>query len=137
MSGISVRGNLLPFFPLCARELEGLLASLTDFLALTGDVSLSCVDDQEIAGLNERFLGCIGPTNILSFPAAEQAGAEDTLGELVLSRAALARECVLYGQSVGEHLVRLLAHGLLHLAGLEHGPEMFERTEEAVTCFRF
>ena len=36
----------------------------------------------------------------MSFPAAEQVGAEDTLGELVLSRAALARECVLYGQSV-------------------------------------
>ncbi len=135
MSRISVRGNLFPFFPLCARELEALLASLTDFLGLTGDVSLTCVDDREIAELNEQFLGCSGPTNILSFPAAEQAGAEEALGELVLSRAALARECVLYGQPVGEHLIRLLAHGLLHLAGLDHGPEMFERTEEAVTHF--
>ncbi len=137
MSRITVRGNLFPFFPLCARELEELLVALTDFLALAGDVSLTCVDDSQIAELNEQFLGCSGPTNILSFPAAGQTETEPVLGELVLSRDTLARECVLYGQSAREHLVRLLAHGLLHLAGLEHGPEMFGRTEEAVEHFRF
>ncbi len=126
---VQVTGNLFPFLPLCKRELTNLLQKLTNFLHLTGSVELHCVDDEEIAVLNKEFLGCNSPTNILSFPAKNEG---ETGGELVLSRAAVLRESVLYGQVPYEQLIRLLAHGLLHLKGLEHGEEMFRLTEDAV-----
>jgi len=42
------------------------------------------------------------------------------------------REASLYGRQAPEHFIRLLVHGLLHLTGFEHGPEMFDFTELAV-----
>ena len=51
-------------------------------------------------------------------------GGEDLPGILLLSLDTLARECLLYGQEPAEHALRLLAHGMGHLAGLDHGPAM-------------
>lgn len=53
------------------------------------------------------------------------------LGWLVLSLDTWQRECLLYGQEPVEHALRLLAHGLGHLAGYDHGPEMDEFTDAA------
>ena len=83
------------------------------------DVLLVVSNDGETAGLNARALGCTGPTNILSFP-----GEGRRLGDLFLSADTLARECVLYGQDHTRHAVRLLAHGMGHISGYDHGPEM-------------
>ena len=41
------------------------------------------------------------------------------------------REAFLSGQPPGLHMARLLAHGFLHLAGLDHGPLMESLTESA------
>lgn len=46
------------------------------------------------------------------------------LGTLVLAPETLHRECLLYGQEPEEHTLRLLAHGLAHLLGHDHGPRM-------------
>ncbi|WP_353118109.1 rRNA maturation RNase YbeY [Nitratidesulfovibrio sp.] len=53
------------------------------------------------------------------------------LGWLVLSLDTWQRECLLYGQEPVEHALRLLAHGLGHLAGYDHGPEMDAFTDAA------
>lgn len=53
------------------------------------------------------------------------------IGWLVLSLDTWRRECLLYGQEPVEHALRLLAHGLGHLAGYDHGPEMDEFTDAA------
>lgn len=82
-------------------------------------VDLYLVTDAAMAAANEEHLGCQGPTNVLSFP-----GAPGLPGTLLLSLDTLDRECLLYGQEPEEHLLRLLAHGVAHLAGLDHGPEM-------------
>jgi probable rRNA maturation factor len=139
--------RLDPRFPLSRHELGALAETLLDALELTGGTFiLKLVDDREIARLNREFLGCTGPTNILSFPAWNADEAEDCdgpsdgeddaggtfLGELALSVDALARETDLYGQAPLEHLARLLAHGLLHLAGFDHGEVMFDMTDAAV-----
>ena len=84
-------------------------------------VVLHLVDDGDMARANARHLGCIGPTNVLSFP-----GDASLPGQLLLSLPTWRRECLLYGQDGTEHLLRLLAHGMAHLAGLDHGPAMDE-----------
>lgn len=77
------------------------------------------VDDAAIANLNWQFLGCRGPTNILTFP-----GNDDLPGSMHLSVTTLVRECVLYYQRPLQHFLRLLAHGLGHMAGYDHSDEM-------------
>ena len=133
--------RLDPRFPLSRHELAALAVVILDALGLVGRTfSLKLVDDREIARLNQAFLGCVGPTNILSFPA--DSGDDDPdlpdleddvfLGELALSVDALGRETDLYGQGPVEHLTRLLAHGLLHLAGFDHSDAMYALTDSAV-----
>lgn len=116
-----------PRLPLARRELEALLTRLMESLGLDGDLTLALVDDAAMADLNQRHLGCSGPTNVLAFPSEE----EGSLGEIALSPAVCLREARLYGQEPQHHLARLLAHALLHLAGLDHGPEMEALTEAA------
>ena len=84
-------------------------------------VQLIVAGDGDIAAVNFRNLGCAGPTNILSFP-----GEEGELGTLFLSADTLERESVLYGQNVTVHARRLLAHGMGHIMGFDHSPEMDE-----------
>jgi probable rRNA maturation factor len=122
------RGVLLaPPLPLSRFEITALLERLMETLGLSGDLTLALVDDAAMAGLNLRCLGCAGPTNVLAFPAEE----DGVLGEIALAPAVCLREARLYGQDPRLHLARLLAHALLHLAGLDHGPEMEALTEAA------
>jgi probable rRNA maturation factor len=132
MIHLETRARLNPRLPLSRSELLPLLTAILECLELQDrDLSLQCVDDRQIAVLNETSLGCKGPTNILSFPASSDES-ETFLGELVLSIDTLTREIHLYGQEPREHLARLLAHGILHLAGYDHGEVMDSLTEMAV-----
>lgn len=122
--------------PLAPTELRAVFAAMQEATGLAGcTVELDLVGDEEIARLNAAHLGCTGPTNILSFPAHDGDDApEDApchLGWLVLSLDTWQRECLLYGQEPVEHALRLLAHGLGHLAGYDHGPEMDAFTDAA------
>ena len=104
------------------------------------ELDLILVRDAGMADYNLRYMGCHGPTNVLSFPIDEQiAGPEDKdvpvqLGSLVFSVDTLHRETLLYGQDPEEHCLRLLAHGLGHLAGYDHGPEMDELCSEMLSA---
>lgn len=128
-----VRETVRPDFPAGKSGLAAILESLLAALGLAGKgLVLTLTDDRGIARLNRRFLGLVGPTNVLAFPEEEEGGGDPTrLGEVVLSMDALFREARLYGQDPAEHLVRLLAHAVLHCAGLDHGPEMDGLAEAA------
>ncbi len=126
--------RLNPRFPLSRRELGGLVGTLLAALDLTGaQLSLTLLDDPAMALLNAEHLGCQGPTNILSFPEADPKRPQ-SLGALYLSVDTLSREAYLYGQNPRRHLARLLAHGILHLAGHDHGPDMEALTDVAVAA---
>lgn len=126
--------RIVPEFPLSRSELGELCGIIMDSLDLMDHTfELKLLDDGEIARLNQVFMGCTGPTNVLSFPAEnETEEGDDSLGSLALSVDALSREADLYGQPPVAHLVRLLAHGILHLAGYDHGDEMYDMTDAAV-----
>lgn len=130
--GISPRWKL----PFSRDELEELLAAM---LAAAGQPEMSAelvvLADADMERLHAESLGRRGPTNILSFPFARGGFA----GSLALSADTLARECFLYGQAPEAHCIRLLAHGLAHLLGYEHGSAMDElcaRMEEAARAAR-
>lgn len=131
--------------PLSRSELHTLFASMQAATDLSDyDVELTICNDASIARVNAEFLGCEGPTNILSFPQDDgmvfdnddefvvdddENDTRPMLGALLLSVDTLLREAFLYGQDEREHCVRLLAHGLGHIAGYDHGPEMEEFEE--------
>ncbi|WP_029460129.1 rRNA maturation RNase YbeY [Solidesulfovibrio alcoholivorans] len=125
-------GLLHPDLPCRRPELAVLCRDILDALDLGGGAfDLRVVGDGEMAALNRAHLGLPGPTNVLSFPA-EDPQRPDYLGEMAVSLDTVAREAFLYGQPPRAHLVRLLAHGFLHLAGFDHGPVMEALTEQAV-----
>jgi len=124
-------GARLPLHP---SELRRLLACMLRKPAPQGAVvEVLFVRDAEIAELNRQHLNCPGPTNCLAFPDAAPLGVA-LGGSLVVSLDALYRECLLYGQDPAAHLGRLLAHGLAHLAGFDHGDEMEAVCEQMLTC---
>ncbi len=117
----------LAFLPLDRRELAACLGRMLRRLgppwsATTWSLELACVHDADMIRLNSACMGCPGPTNMLAFPSGGTP--PDTLGSLVLSADTLRREARLYGQEPEAYCRRLLAHGLAHLLGYDHGPDM-------------
>jgi probable rRNA maturation factor len=120
--------------PFGVRELEKLLTAMLR-RAERGETGcdLALLDDAAMRKLHKESLGCDGPTNILAFPAGggvAHTGEALCLGSLALSVDSLHRECFLYGQEKKEHCIRLLAHGLAHLLGHDHGPAMNALADE-------
>ena len=89
-----------------------------------GVVSVLLGDDLQIAALNKEFRGKDGPTNVLSFPAAE-GGVQDKafLGDIALAAETIAAEAEFHAKSFDNHAVHLIVHGFLHLLGYDHANE--------------
>ncbi|MBR3689520.1 MAG: rRNA maturation RNase YbeY [Eggerthellaceae bacterium] len=93
------------------------------------EVSVSFVDDEEIAGLNEEYRGKVGPTDVLSFECdnlEDEMGGfgfeEDIyeLGDIVIAVDVAERQTKEFGTNFEEEVTLLLVHGLLHLCGYDH-----------------
>ena len=89
-----------------------------------GELGLAFVPPDEIRELKREHLGIDEATDVLSFPLDGKdpvpADVPRALGDVVLCP-----------QVVGEEWRTALLHGLLHLLGYDHGPEM-EAREEAL-----
>ncbi len=98
--------------------------------AALDNVELLLVRDGEMALYNAENMNCTGPTNILSFPALLQdfsaigIDGSESVSSLILSVDAVNREAFLFHQAPQLHLLRLLAHGIGHIAGFDHCQEM-------------
>ena len=124
------RGADARLCPLARADLHAALAAMLDALGYAGRrLEARIIGDGSMEALNIRWMGIPGPTNILSFPAENE---NDSLGSLVLSAHACQREARLYGQDPQNYCLRLLAHGLAHLLGLDHGPHMNAACETAL-----
>jgi len=87
------------------------------------ELSISLVDDAEIARLAGDFGRARRPTDVLSFPAAEGPGAEfagDALGDVVISLDTAKRQAVARRVPLARELDDLLIHGCLHVLGMDH-----------------
>ena len=119
-----------------AVDEEALRALVRDTLRGEGieraELSVSFVDQDEIAGLHERFMDEPGPTDVLSFPLddVDESGVR-LLGDVVVAPIEAARNNP--GDPAAE-LRLLLVHGILHLLGYDHEDadertRMWERQE--------
>jgi pyridoxine 5-phosphate synthase len=89
-------------------------------------ISLVFMDDQSMAGYNLKYRRKKGPTNVLSFPAAEldiNLPAEvpgDELGDILISVETAQREALQKKISLHCRVTELIVHGVLHLMGYDH-----------------
>jgi probable rRNA maturation factor len=86
------------------------------------------VDDDEMAGLNEKYRRIGHTTDVLAFPMHEGefgAVAPEMLGDIVISAQTAQTMGLETGTELESVLHLLLVHGILHLLGLDHeaGPE--------------
>jgi probable rRNA maturation factor len=87
------------------------------------EVHVSFVDDDEMRALNARWRGVDRTTDVLSFAGFEGEalpGAEGFLGDLVISLERAEEQAAGLGHSALDEVAVLVAHGLLHLLGLDH-----------------
>jgi probable rRNA maturation factor len=88
-----------------------------------GDVGIAFATPSEMRELKARHLGIDEATDVLSFPL-------DARDALPLGIPRQLGDVVLCPQVVGENWRPPLVHGLLHLLGYDHGPEMARRESE-------
>lgn len=80
-------------------------------------VSVVLVGNVKIKKLNRDYRGKNKVTDVLSFG---DLGEKDFLGEIVICWPQIKRQAKEYRVGEQEELARMLAHGLLHLKGLDH-----------------
>ncbi len=78
-----------------------------------GELSIALVGDRTMKRLHAEYLGIDETTDVLAFPLGEGAG------EVVVSLAVAAREAAARGLDPREEALRYVAHGVLHLCGLD------------------
>jgi probable rRNA maturation factor len=88
-----------------------------------GDLGIAFATPSEMRELKARHLGIEEATDVLSFPI-------DARDELPPGVPRQLGDVVLCPQIVGETWRPSLVHGLLHLLGYDHGPEMARRESE-------
>ena len=86
------------------------------------EITVRMVNTEEIHYLNRTFRHVDRPTNILSFPFELPEGVDDLplLGDLVICKEVLERECREQHKTLEEHFAHLIVHGCLHLLGYDH-----------------
>lgn len=93
-------------------------AALAALGKVEGDIVVLLTDDESVRELNARFRDKDRPTNVLSFPAPENAAPH--LGDIVLAYGVCATEAEAQGKTLADHLGHLVVHGVLHLLGRDH-----------------
>jgi probable rRNA maturation factor len=90
------------------------------------ELSLTLLDDEAITALNRRHLGHDRPTDVLAF-ALWELGEPLVVGDVYVGYAQALRQAADEGVDPLEELVRLAAHGALHVSGMEHPEGADER----------
>lgn len=80
-------------------------------------VSLVLAGDKKIKDLNRKYRRQNKITDVLAFGDGEEP---HFLGEIVICLPQARRQAKEYGVTLRQELIRLLVHGLLHLAGYDH-----------------
>ena len=125
----------------CDQLFEGLINEkrirkiLKDFMNLLFDeqigISVLITNDAEIQKLNKEFRKKDYPTDILSWSydslkaeieglEMKESQEENIAGELALSAERITKQASENGWDFETELIRLLAHGCVHLAGWDH-----------------
>jgi probable rRNA maturation factor len=121
-------------------------ATLTQEGCAPGDIAVVLTGDAALRELNRRWRGMDRATDVLSFAYAESDPIPTRIsphidGDLVISLDRMTAQAKRFHVTPGRELARLVIHGALHLAGLDHQKaaerrHMREREEKALRAMR-
>jgi len=87
----------------------------------TGELGVVLINDRAMRVLNAKYRGKSRTTDVLSFPQSlRQRGVEHLIGDVVISLQTATRQANARASTLHDEVVRLLVHGVLHLAGYDH-----------------
>jgi len=85
------------------------------------ELSVALIGNSEMRKLNARYRKKNYPTDVLSFPAAQDIPAGiRLLGDVIISVDKAKEQAKERGRSLDEEMTTLLIHGVLHLLGYDH-----------------
>ena len=124
------------------KEVRAILKKIVSYYGEKRDFSVTFVTDSEIQELSKEYREIDAPTDILtfrlddtpSFPISFEDEDVDFLnneemGDIFISLDTMRRNAEEFGVREEEELSRLLLHGILHLRGLDHKTNDFEKEE--------
>lgn len=85
----------------------------------SGDITVLLTGDAALRALNRRWRGIDRATDVVSFVYDDRRDGRID-GDLAISLERMAEQARRYRVSPGRELARLVLHGALHLAGLDH-----------------
>jgi probable rRNA maturation factor len=92
-------------------------------------VEVELISNRQMRVLNRRYRGRDSSTDVLSFPLFEALRGKvlvpawatgHPLGTVVIARETAIRQAKAFGHPLFAEVVRLLVHGIVHLAGYDH-----------------
>ncbi len=112
LKSVSVRQGAL-------RRVAGRLLRLLDEAG--AEVCIALVGETKMRRLNRTYRNMDRTTDVLAFTYREAgSGMAPLLGDVVISVPTARRQAKARHHSLDEELLRLLIHGVLHLAGYDH-----------------
>lgn len=83
-------------------------------------VGVAFLSDREMTGINEKYTGRRGATDVLSFPLGRDLRGGIWSGEILISLDRAARQAKEKGVTLTNEVIRLLVHAMVHLGGHDH-----------------
>lgn len=108
------RGEVPDLVPLIERAARA--AAAAGGSAPEGSISVTLLSEEEIAGMNRRWLEREGGTDVIAF----EVGDDELMADLYIAPEVARRRAAPDGVPLREELVRLAVHGTLHALGHEH-----------------
>lgn len=108
---------------------------------LGSELTVRFVSLEESQQLNHQFRGHDKPTNVLSFPAHDEAEDEAVaqllpvdgeIGDLAVCVAKVEQEAKEQGKTFADHCAHLVIHGSLHCLGYRHDTDVEAKAMEAL-----
>ncbi len=105
------------------------------------EVAVRLTDDAEVHALNRQYRDKDAATNVLSFPMVQpdlldglsnSDDGEVLLGDIVLAATTIDREAAAKHIVPADHATHLIAHGMLHLIGMDHADDAAANGMEAL-----
>ena len=104
---------------LAAPLRAAVLAALALAGRRAGEVAVVLADDAKLRDLNRRWRDLDRATDVLSF-GYDEGGDDEVDGDIVVSLERVREQARRFRTGAGRELARVVVHGALHLAGLDH-----------------
>lgn len=103
-----------------ARVKAATLATLKAERVKDAMVSITFVGPAAISELNRRYLGHRGATDVISFGLDRPGKHGAVIGDIYICPQVARENAKRGGVSMGEEMLRLVVHGVLHVLGHDH-----------------